>query len=433
MEIHLDIQANSTVAGRVAGTGAEPLNLVLLRADFTQLVERMTVHNHRDQAAHGCLAIWLTSLSDEWRKICIPGCDELITFEKITPPNIRCSSVPLYGSSTSYVTASFDTNVCVIAPVSLQPLAQCYLPPGTEACLAAFVSPNDPLVQRIYEEGCRRVRSRAAPDRQGSLDLLEEMLAFCRERLNLRWEGHTWDSYPPGQIVRFPYRMQVDGAGNCLDLTLLLTGCLERAAQIPLIIVVQPNARLRHALLGLWLVDHPPFFAGGVERDWQRFAWEASSEKLAVIDLQTYFGAEGAPAPFEAALEAGRRQLDGLEFLFAVDVAEARDSGRFAGRMLLPIADPELAPWYESDVSEEATEIERRFISAALTVLNGELPADARLWVTKKLLFGWIGPAQPRPGDEEPSSQNSTIERIDREIEAELRRRLEKPGETDEH
>jgi hypothetical protein len=117
--------------------------------------------------------------------------------------------------------------------------------------LAAFVQPNHPFIERFA----------AAAFGGGSLppgsDLLAIAFRVLRERWNIDYRLEAPRAGPAGQRIRFAHKILADpqnhrGEGNCLDLALLLAGCLERLHAYPLVAVLDSRPE-RHALVGCWL------------------------------------------------------------------------------------------------------------------------------------------------------------------------------------
>ncbi len=122
--------------------------------------------------------------------------------------------------------------------------------------LAAFVCPNDPVVDVILRNTAEKLRTaRRDPALAGYGPGGRARVLECAEAL---W-GALWDeqiayALPPasfereGQKVRSPAMVVGTKVGTCLDLTLLYAACLEQMGFHPLVVLLEG-----HALVGVWL------------------------------------------------------------------------------------------------------------------------------------------------------------------------------------
>lgn len=122
--------------------------------------------------------------------------------------------------------------------------------------LAAFVTPNDPAVQRLLKDASEILES------SGKNGSLEGYQARSRKR---SWEivAGIWAAVsrrrltyaePPasfgrqGQKIRLPSMIEEQGLATCLDTALLFAAAIEQAGLYPVIVFTEG-----HALAGAWL------------------------------------------------------------------------------------------------------------------------------------------------------------------------------------
>jgi hypothetical protein len=121
------------------------------------------------------------------------------------------------------------------------------------AVLASFVSPNAPVITQVALD---------ATSKLGTSDTHEAMLQGIYDLLHLGW-NIVYRHEPPTpsvsqQRVRFADQVLVDpdtkvGQGTCIDIALIISGCLEYLGCQPLIAVCNHDGTgTDHALVGCW-------------------------------------------------------------------------------------------------------------------------------------------------------------------------------------
>ena len=134
--------------------------------------------------------------------------------------------------------------------------------------LAAFVSPNDPVVARILKEAGRVLeRGGHSPSLDGyqSQDPRRAYMLVAAIWSAISGLGLTYAEPPKsfervGQKVRGPGRVHDEGLATCLDLSLFAAAAIEAAGLNPAIILTSG-----HAFVGVWLVDRT--FTSATEPD----------------------------------------------------------------------------------------------------------------------------------------------------------------------
>ncbi|WP_222184067.1 DUF3320 domain-containing protein [Geminicoccus harenae] len=191
--------------------------------------------------------------------------------------------------------------------------------------LAAFVRPNDPVVDVILHDAASRL---ARAGRNSALD------GYGSGKKSHVWEvaEAIWNAlasrsiryvYPPtsferiGQKVRHPSDIVERGVGTCLDLTLSYAACLAQASLNPLLVLIEG-----HAFVGLWLKGER--FPTSVVDDAQLLRKHRDLDEM--IFVETTLLTHEPPGRFTAAIQATAAHLaehTSKPFELAIDVREA--------------------------------------------------------------------------------------------------------------
>lgn len=195
---------------------------------------------------------------------------------------------------------------------------------GLPEILAAFVLPNDPVVQHILGETVAVLRewqesSDLCGYQQRSPAHVSKMVAALYEAL-LR-QHFTYINPPAsfeeeGQKIRTPSRLQEERMGTCLDLALLACGCMEQMGLHPFVVLIEG-----HAFAAVWLTEETfPLVA----------VYEGSSLRKRV-DLGEILAFDPTACTssnansLQHALSAAKRHLSAAEkFQCAIDIKRAR-------------------------------------------------------------------------------------------------------------
>jgi very-short-patch-repair endonuclease len=204
--------------------------------------------------------------------------------------------------------------------------------------LAAFVTPNDPAVQRLLKEASRILE---AAGKSGSL---EGYQARSRKR---SWEvvsgiwaavsrrGLTYAEPPAsfgrqGQKIRLPSMIEEQGLATCLDTALLFAAAIEQAGLYPVVVFTEG-----HALAGAWL--QPQTLPSLTVEDPIEIRKAMAQEELVLFETTMATG--GHALPFSRAIAEAKRQVSEAHedaFIYAIDIRQAR------GRDIQPLSS--LAP-----------------------------------------------------------------------------------------
>lgn len=199
--------------------------------------------------------------------------------------------------------------------------------------LAAFVTPNDPAVQRLLKEASKLL------EMQGFKSSLEGYQAKSRRRsweiLAAIWAAVTARrltyAQPPasfetqGQKIRTPADIESQGLATCLDTALLFAAAIEQAGLNPLVAFTKG-----HAFAGAWL--QPQTLLGLTTDDPMELRKAVAQRELILFETTLATGPN--PIPFNKAMKEAIRQIEEdreTEFVYAIDVKQAR------GRQITPL------------------------------------------------------------------------------------------------
>jgi hypothetical protein len=232
----------------------------------------------------------------------------------------------LVGQVTLSVTSGEQTLATAHFPVELLGRSEWGGAASMAELLAAFVTPNDPAVDRVLKATSEVLR------RAGKKDAIDGYEGKSRTRV---WEiaSALWSavaglrisySLPPasfetqGQKVRAPSAILENRLATCLDTALLFAAALEQSGLNPLVVLTKG-----HALVGVWL--QPQEFSSLVTDEAAALRKRIDLKELVVFE--TTLVTQARPPGFSAAVDAARRQLAeeaDAGFVMAVDIRRAR-------------------------------------------------------------------------------------------------------------
>lgn len=192
--------------------------------------------------------------------------------------------------------------------------------------LAAFVSPNDPVVARLLKEASRLLE-RSGED--GSLDgyqsgnpgrvwMLAGAIWSAATAMGLAYAVPPASFENQGQKIRGPERIASEGLATCLDTALLLAAAFEAAGLNPAVLFSDG-----HAWVGVWLTKRD--FGHVTEPD--PVTLRKAIHARDFVAIETTLLTKRPAIGFEQAVDEGRRRLSEereAEFVMAVDIARAR-------------------------------------------------------------------------------------------------------------
>lgn len=181
--------------------------------------------------------------------------------------------------------------------------------------LAAFVRPNHPLIVKAVREACS-----GTPLTAGAPAVLQKIFTYLSEAWLIDYRKDRAPSRTGIQKVRGPAEVLWDtrgrrGEGTCLDIALLIAGCLEAMRLQPLVALVDLG-RSWHALAGCWPT-----------RKQRLELILGDREKLLAAEWIDPNGCTRDPQQrtiFDTAVHRAGRDLRDRDLVFALDVAAAR-------------------------------------------------------------------------------------------------------------
>ena len=240
---------------------------------------------------------------------------------------------------------------------------------STPELLAAFVTPNDPVVAEILRDASDKLRaSGRAPELNGyqtqSREKVWEVAAAIWAAVGDR---RLIYAEPPasfetsGQKVRLPSQVLGTRLATCLDTSVLFAAALEQAGLRPVICLTKG-----HALTGVWL--QPSTLLGVTTEDASDLRNYIALKELIVFETTAVTGEP--PATFAQALTLGSNQLRpdlDEDFVLALDIRQARarkivplpteaervDNGEPKKFISLAVETPPTLPPFTKDVEGE--------------------------------------------------------------------------------
>ena len=261
----------------------------------------------------------------------LPSADSIVLRDIATPLDVqRLSDLNETEIGSLTLTASNGEAQLASETLSLELLARDQWGGlgDMDRLLAAFVSPNDPVVAAILKEASLLL------ERSGHDGSLEGYQSGDPQRA---WmiAGAIWSAVtgmgltyvnPPasfeveGQKIRSPERIRREGLATCLDSSLLLAATWEQAGLHPVILFSHG-----HAWAGVWITNRD--FGHVSEPDVVSVRKAAQAKEF--IPVETTLLTQRPTAGFEQAVEAGRARLSEdreQEFLMAIDITRARSA-----------------------------------------------------------------------------------------------------------
>ncbi len=248
-------------------------------------------------------------------------------------------------------------------PIRLLPFDQWNGNHGTPQQLTAFVTPNHPYVQQLCRMAGEQMQAwtgEAAMNGYQNDDPNEVRQQVAAVYEALRKEAIAYVLPPAsfaseGQRIRMADVIRRDKMGTCLDLTLLMAGCLEQLGIHPVIVMMQG-----HAFVGAWLTEQIYNRAIGYDRE--RLLKLAANGVGQLVLVETTCVCQSQQCEFEKAAEMALNQLrDGEDtFMYFIDVKHCRlELFRPLPQRMEEDGQWIIDPAYENQLSEQgATKIE---------------------------------------------------------------------------
>ncbi len=245
--------------------------------------------------------------------------------------------------------------------------------------LPAFVMPNDPAIDRVLKAASDVLRRAGKPDaingyedksRTRTWELTSAIWsAICGLRLSYALPPASFEHV--GQKVRTPSAILDGGMATCLDTSLLFAAALEQAGLNPLLVLTSG-----HAFAGVWL--QPIEFSTLITDEAAALRRRIDVKDLLVFETTLATNAsppsftqaenaalrliaEGAPDPFEMAIDVHRARMQKIRPLSVVGVSvqgqagSARESGAIDAMEEAP-----LLPEFDVELGESADKVTDR-------------------------------------------------------------------------
>jgi hypothetical protein len=267
--------------------------------------------------------------------------------------------------------------------------------------VAAFVSPQSPVVGRIVNEAQKNI---AGKNNEGSFiklihschkdaekTILKTIYDYLKDRCRIQWlppknEG-GFQNIRPAHCVFTLESPTIEGAGTCIDLAVLLSGCLERAELFPVIIFIGEKEGIPdHALVGCWtghLGANPLIYENTLLQH------ELDAGNLLVVECtglaEDMFRGEGKQR-FEDATKSAKEQLAGAAWVCGVDICALRPKVHLKGETRLD---------QEGAITPMETAIEPPVVRAHEEARRLAFLKKREAIETTFLFYGWIAANGP--------------------------------------
>jgi very-short-patch-repair endonuclease len=196
---------------------------------------------------------------------------------------------------------------------------------GIPELLAAFSLPNNPIVDRLLSEAGallaqtgsgRALTGYQTKNREDVWAQISAIYAAVARRA-LQYSVPPASFVADGQKIRTPDRIMAGGVATCIDLVMLLSGCLEQAGLNPVVLLKEG-----HAWIGCWLLNTS--FGNATTEDAQSIRKRIDTGEMIAFEAT---GLTQRPAlSLRAATEVGLTRLrdEADKFRVAIDIRRAR-------------------------------------------------------------------------------------------------------------
>jgi len=307
-----------------------------LQQNHVPIVRQLSIKNCSDSELKNWEVRIYTDpdIADEWEtKIdsLMPGQEHILT-----GINLRLSASRLFElteriDGSLVVTVSDNSGVLAQEKRDLAFLSQCEWSGSSvfPEILAAFVTPNHPYTTEIIKRaGTLLAGWTGSPSFTG---YQSKNPNFVRKQMAaiygaLQQENIAYCVLPAsfeefGQKTRLCGAIKEQKLGNCLDLSLLYSGCLEAIGLHPMVILIKG-----HAFTGCWLEEE--CFAESVQDDVSVLTKRIAQgiNEICVVEATAFTSGNGAD--FEGAVSAAEKHLRSSDdFQYLVDVKRSRGGG----------------------------------------------------------------------------------------------------------
>lgn len=192
--------------------------------------------------------------------------------------------------------------------------------------IAAFVTPNNPLLARVKINAARFLEQwtgSAAFDEYQTQDRNRVRAQVAALFEALRSEGIVYSAPPAsfeatGQRIRMADTVLTEKIGTCIDTSLLMASCLESVGTYPIILQLKG-----HAMVGAWLT---PTVSPQVVCDDASYLLKEMADGINnLVLLESTLITSSSPVTFEQAVSSAMKKVtDESQFLYFVDIHRCR-------------------------------------------------------------------------------------------------------------
>ena len=311
--------------------------------EYLPCINYSIYHNHTPT----CLKCTLTNQSEgTWKEVVVGISGPEIqpqetTIEQLLPEQEMAlkelALVPIVSrllDLTEPITTQFQLRISQNGEVIFEKDFPLYLMAYDQWCgltirpelLAAFVTPNQPLLSRVITHAAahlERFSGSSSFDEYQTRNPNRVRMQVAALFEALREEGLIYASVPPsfedyGQRIRLADKVLNEKLGTCMDLTLLFASCLEAVGIHPLLVLMKG-----HIFVGAWLVDS--IYATAVSDDVSFLRKESSDGINEMVFVESTCMASSSTLSFDDAADTAKRNLlDEENFNLFIDVCRAR-------------------------------------------------------------------------------------------------------------
>lgn len=331
----------------IAEAANKPENSIVLACEIDEVINYALVHNGASVVRDICIkntseternALLLKIASDgELMEDFVCGIEALPAGEELHFKNLALTcnvgylaSITEKFSNQLTVTVLDGENVLASEKINITVMAFDEFPgfQYTPELLTAFAMPNHPAVVsliRLASKYLEKWTGNPSLDgyQSGDQERVKNMAAAAYAAIQQK--NITYASAASfeacGQRVRLADAVLEQHLGNCMDLTLLYTACLEAMDLNPFMVVVEG-----HIFAGVWLVDGA--FADILVDDPSQLEKRMAKgiQELMVVECTAM--CSGQNVSFDEAAAMARRRVSNYgKFYFAIDVKRARSRG----------------------------------------------------------------------------------------------------------
>ncbi len=203
--------------------------------------------------------------------------------------------------------------------------------PVFRKALASYVIPAHPIVLDIATQASHLPPAQTALKDTGNkaFHLTRAVYECLARNYNIHYVHNAPIHRFHSQAIRIPDHVIFDppdrkGEGTCIDLALLMAGCLENLRLQPLIFIVKEDHQTQHAFLGCWKVETERYEP--ILTDFRRLKTNLDNGKLFIVESTGITDRWHVALSYEEAVKKANELFTIERFIFALDVAASRST-----------------------------------------------------------------------------------------------------------